>query len=165
MPRFTCSALVLAALGLLAAGCNDSERDTAEESARRTATTLASGAEAATRLNATLTGASEAPTTGDPDATGTASVNLDASKGEVCYEVSAQKIDRPVGMHIHEAAAGQSGPVVVALSTPTATDTITKGCVNAEATLIARIVARPSYYVNLHTDRYPQGAVRGQLSQ
>jgi CHRD domain-containing protein len=45
-------------------------------------------------------------------------VNLDVSKGEVCYEVAVQKIDRPVGMHIHEREAGKSGDVVVPLTTP-----------------------------------------------
>ena len=162
------SAAVLIALVLMAAGCGEAEDEAekAEEEARRTATTLANRAEAATRLTATLTGAAEAPSTGDRDGTGTARVNLDATKGEVCYEVSVQKIDRPVGMHIHEGATGTSGPIVVPLTTPTATDTTTKGCANADRTLIGRIAAKPGdFYVNVHSATYPQGAVRGQLSQ
>ena len=168
MRRRTIGAAGLIALAVVTAGCGDAENEAerAEEEARRAATTLANRAEAATRLTATLTGAAEAPSAGDPDGTGTASVNLDATKGEVCYEVSVQKIDRPVGMHVHEGQTGKSGPIVVPLTTPTATDTTTKGCANADRTLIGRIAATPGdFYVNVHSATYPQGAVRGQLSQ
>ncbi len=165
-------ALVATMLVLLAAACGD-EAETArrtattlEDSARRTATTAANRVEGATRLNATLTGAAEVPQKGDPDGTGTAMVNLDVTKGEVCYEVSVQKIDKPVGMHIHEGEAGKSGRVVVSLTTPAASDTTTKGCTQADGALIGRITANPNnFYVNVHSDKYPDGAVRGQLSQ
>lgn len=160
--------LVIGAMVLLSAACGDSkdEADKAADSARQTATSVQNRAEAGTRLTANLTGAAEAPTAGDPDGAGTAMVNLDVSKGEVCYEVTAQRIDRPTGMHIHEGAAGQSSPVKVPLTPPTASNTTTKGCASADATLIGRIVAKPAdFYVNVHSDAYPQGAVRGQLSQ
>lgn len=161
-------AAVLAALALVSAGCGDSqdEADKAEDAARRTATSAVQGAEATTRLSATLTGAAEAPTPGDPDGAGTASVNLDVTKGQVCYEVTAQKIDRPTGMHIHEGPAGKSGGIVVPLTTPTATDTTTKGCADADRALMGRMAATPGgFYVNVHSAAHPQGAVRGQLSQ
>jgi hypothetical protein len=161
------SACVSAALAmaLAMAGCGDDAEET-EESARQTATSIAGRLEGATRLSASLSGASEVPTAGDPDATGRATVNLDVSKGEVCYEVAVQKIDRPVGMHIHEGERGKSGDIVVPLNTPTAGDTTTTGCANVDATLIGRIAATPgNFYVNVHTQTYPQGALRGQLSQ
>lgn len=161
--------VVAAALVLATAACGDDAEEEAEDvrrEAEQTATSVADRAEQATRFTATLTGAAEVPSRGDPDGTGTATVNIDASKGEVCYEVAVQKLDRPVGMHIHEAEAGRSGPVVVPLTTPTATDTTTTGCTNADRSLLGRIVAQPrDFYVNVHTDTYPQGAVRGQLSQ
>ena len=165
MRKGACTAVAVAALVLGTAACGD-EAEEAEEGARQAATTVAERAEEATRLTATLTGAAEAPARGDPDGTGTATVNLDVTKGEACYEVSVQKIDRPVGMHIHEGEAGKAGPVVVPLSTPAATDTTTSGCAEIERTLMGRIAANPeNFYVNVHTDAYPQGAVRGQLSQ
>lgn len=154
-------ACVIAVLALGMVGCG-----AAEDTARQVATTVAERAERATRLNATLTGSTEVPGPGDPDGAGTATVNLDVSKREVCYEVSAQKIDRPVGMHIHEGERGQSGGIVVPLTTPTATETTTTGCTNVDAALIGRMAATPgNFYVNVHSDAYPQGAVRGQLSQ
>ncbi len=158
-------ACVVAALVLALAGCGD-EAEEVEEGARQTATSVAGRLEGATRLKATLTGAAEVPRPGDPDGTGTATVNIDVSKREVCYEVTAQKIDRPTGMHIHEAEAGKSGDVVVPLTTPTASDTTTTGCANVDATLIGRMTATPAnFYVNVHSEAFPQGAVRGQLSQ
>ncbi len=157
------AAIVAVVLGT--AGCGD-EADRAEDDARRTATSVADRLEGATRLTATLSGASEVPTPGDPDATGRATVNLDVSKTEVCYEVAVQRIDRPVGMHIHQGEAGRAGDVVVPLTTPTASDTTTTGCANVDATLIGRMAANPdNFYVNVHTAAHPQGAVRGQLSR
>ena len=164
-------AVVMAAVVLVTGACGDDDDDEgtlerAEEEAREAATTVASTVEAATRLKATLTGAAEAPTAGDPDGTGTATVNLDASKSQVCFEVSVQNIDRPVGMHIHEGEVGKAGPVVVPLPTPTTIATPATGCVDADRDLIGRIGANPSdFYVNVHTQPFPQGAVRGQLSQ
>jgi hypothetical protein len=156
---------VVAALAFALVGCGD-DGEEVEESVRDAATSVARRVEGATRLRATLTGAAEVPTAGDPDATGTATVNIDASKGEVCYEVAVQKIDRPTGLHIHEGEAGKAGDVVVPLTTPTASDTTTTGCANADAALIGRLSANPDdFYVNVHSQTYPQGAARGQLSQ
>ncbi len=160
------SAVVVATLVLVTAACGDDDGDEVEQSARRTATTAANRLEATTRLTATLDGSSEVPAPGDPDGAGRATVNLDVSKRQVCFEVFVERIDRPVGMHVHEGEAGKSGPVVVPLTTPTATDTTTTGCADAEGDVMGRIAATPrNFYVNVHSDRYPQGAVRGQLSQ
>ncbi len=156
---------LVAALVLVMAGCGD-EADEAEDTARDTATTVASALENVTRLKATLTGSTEVPGPGDPDGAGTASVNIDVTKRELCYEVSVQRIGRPTGMHIHEGESGKAGDIVVPLTTPTASDTTTKGCSNIDAGLMGRITATPQrFYVNVHSDTHPQGAVRGQLAQ
>jgi CHRD domain len=164
--RRTVAALVLVVVALVLAGCGDDDADDVEDSLRDTATSVADRVEGATRLKAALTGGTEVPTPGDTDATGTATVNVDVTEGQVCYEVAVQKIDRPTGMHIHEGEAGKSGDIVVALTTPTASDTTTTGCADADAALLGRLTANPDdFYVNVHTATYPQGAARGQLSQ
>ena len=156
---------VIVALALVMVGCSD-EAEEAEDTVRGAVSTIAEQVEQASRLSTTLSGPAEVPTAGDPDGTGTATVNLDIIKGELCYEVAVQKLDPPVAMHIHEAERGKSGDIVVPLTTPTGGDTTTIGCANPEATLIARMAARPGdFYVNVHTQTHPQGAVRGQLSQ
>jgi hypothetical protein len=57
-----------------------------------------------------------------------------------------------------------AGPIVVALKPPTSG--VSGGCTRAAPALVSAIVANPSnYYVNVHNAPYPEGAIRGQLSQ
>ena len=64
--------------------------------------------------------------------------------------------------HIHAGTNGRSGAVVVALST--APRLHHQGCVSVSPTLGKAIMSKPSgYYVNIHSIRYPAGAVRAQL--
>ena len=160
---------VLAALVVATGACGDDgdkAADKAENAARQAATTVANKVEGATRLSATLSGSNEVPGPGDTDGTGTATVNVDVSKTQVCYEVRVQRLDHPTAMHIHQAEAGKAGDVVVPLTPPTSGDGTASGCANADAPLLGRLVATPSnFYVNVHTDAFPQGAIRGQLSQ
>jgi hypothetical protein len=110
-----------------------------------------------------LTGEAEAPA-GDPVATGTATVRLRAGQGQVCYQIATTDLPTAVAAHIHIGAAGASGNVVVPLKTPNA-DGKSSGCANAARPLVAQILAGPaSYYLNVHTGEFPNGAIRGQLS-
>ena len=123
-----------------------------------------------TRFATTLTGAEEvnsegSPNQGDSDGQGFAFISLPADRNEVCFGVMAEDIELPVmAAHIHEAPAGQNGPVVVPLLTEPDEDGFFSGCVAASATQIEEIRTDPSsYYVNVHNQEFPGGAVRGQL--
>jgi hypothetical protein len=115
-------------------------------------------------FNVTLAGEAESPA-GDPVATGTATVRLRAGQGQLCYQLAANNLSGPaVAAHIHKAAAGASGPVIIPLATPGA-DGKAGGCVAVARALVAQILAAPaSYYVNVHTGEFPAGAIRGQLT-
>ena len=66
--------------------------------------------------------------------------------------------------HIHEAPAGQAGPVVVPLAAPT--DGTSSGCVTLEREELKEIAKNPDdYYVNVHNAEFPAGALRGQLGK
>jgi hypothetical protein len=113
-------------------------------------------------FQAALTG--EAEGTGDPVATGTATLRLRAGQGQVCYKLAATNLPAAVAAHIHHGEVGASGPVVVPLQTPDAAGT-SGGCAAVARTLVAAILADPaSYYVNVHTGEFPAGAIRGQLT-
>ena len=110
-----------------------------------------------------LTGESETPA-GDPVGTGTSTIRLRAGQGQVCYQLAVENLPPAAAAHIHRGASGVAGPVVVPLTTPGA-DGKSSGCAPAARTLVSAILAQPaSYYVNVHTEEFQAGAVRGQLT-
>lgn len=117
------------------------------------------------KLATTLTGAAEVPGPGDPDGSGSATIRLRVGKAQVCFTITVSYITLPAqAAHIHEAAAGQSGPVVVPLFVTPDADGTASGCVSASRALVKEILKNPEdYYVNVHTSDFPAGAVRGQL--
>ena len=117
------------------------------------------GLAAATTLMAALAGANETAG-GDPDGTGSFTVEIDADSGDFCYTIKAAKIAAPTMVHVHSGAAGADGPPVVTLSMGEDL------CIAAEPDVLRPIVANPAgFYVNVHTGDFPKGAVRGQLAK
>jgi hypothetical protein len=114
-------------------------------------------------LSATLTGEAETPA-GDPVATGTATVRLRLGQGQACFTLDAKNLpSAAVAAHIHSAAAGAVGGIVVPLKTPDSSGS-SSGCVVAARAVVKQILASPArFYANVHTSGFPGGAVRGQL--
>lgn len=116
-----------------------------------------------TTYTASLTGAAEVPGPGDPNGSGMAEISIvDEVVDQVCYEITVTGIAPATAAHIHRGAAGESGPPVVTLEAPS--DGEVSGCASSTDPVIDAIKANPSgYYVNVHNEEYPAGAVRGQL--
>ena len=115
-------------------------------------------------LTATLTGAAEVPGPGDTDGTGTAQITLNHGQGEVCYELTVDKIAAANAAHIHSGAVDKAGPPIANLTAPT--NGSSKGCVSLDKDKINDIIQNPAnYYVNVHNAEFPDGAVRGQLTK
>ncbi len=113
-------------------------------------------------LQADLTGAAEVPGPGDPDGSGEASMDL-VGDGLLCLRIHVRGIQTPMAAHIHEGGPGVAGPVVVTLPTPSFNTAF--GCVDIDPVLFDDIVANPGdYYVNVHNEGFPAGAVRGQIT-
>ena len=113
------------------------------------------------QLSTTLSGAEETAAA-DVDGSGTATLRIQASKGQVCYTLDVSDIEPATAAHIHQAPAGVNGPVVVPLTPPT--EGTSSGCVEVLLSLARDILRNPEdYYVNVHNADYPAGAVRGQL--
>ena len=111
------------------------------------------------KFEAYLLGKSEIPKAA-PAGKATAKITITGTK--VCWKFLAVKgIDKPVVAHIHKGGAKvANGAVVVPLGGKYAA----KGCTTSTAAIVNGIVKNPKgYYVNIHTKKYPNGAVRGQL--
>jgi len=118
------------------------------------------------RFTAALTGENEAPGPGDPDGLGIALVTINPATGLVCINVDAEGIDPIVAYHIHEAPEGMPGPVRVNFEVPPGNTEIDLAtCTESTPEQAQAIVANPAgFYVNLHTEPFPDGAIRGQLT-
>jgi CHRD domain len=116
-------------------------------------------------LATTLTGAAEVPGPGDLDASGTAFITLNQGQGEVCFDLSWARIDGTVtAAHIHIGSATVAGPVVVGLFAGSFAGTAS-GCVSGVSEELIKAIRQDpeNYYVNIHSDVFPAGAIRGQL--
>jgi CHRD domain len=118
-------------------------------------------------FTADLTAEAEVPTPGPDGATGSAFITIDDETNEVCFELTIDGLaqdDAVIMAHIHEGAEGVAGDVVVPLFTEPPTGEMT-GCVqDVDPSIVAAITGDPAgYYVNIHSEQFPDGAVRGQL--
>jgi len=131
----------------------------------QTVTTAALSQEQPFLLTATLLGIAEVPGPGALPSVGSAAVQVDQGRGMVCYVLHVINLDTPTAAHIHEGAVDAAGPVVVPFNPPTGENS--NGCVsNVDSAVVSRLVSNPSgFYVNVHTNDFPDGAARGQLGR
>lgn len=120
------------------------------------------------KLKANMTGAAEVPGPGDGNGSGTAFVTLKPATHKICFAVTFNRIGRPIAGHIHKGGRAVAGNIVVVIferangaSSPV--NTCARGVAGS---LIRDIREHPGrYYVNLHTNALPNGAIRGQLKR
>ncbi len=116
------------------------------------------------RFDIAMTGAAEVPGPGDPDGAGTATLRVNGGQGVIAYELSVTNLAAATAAHIHRGVAGEAGPVVVPLRTPSSGSI--KDTVHVDKALLQEILRNPSaFYVNVHNADFPAGAIRGQLSR
>jgi hypothetical protein len=131
-------------------------------------------AKGAARLEATLGAAEEVPGPGDPDLTATADLVVNPRNGSVCYDVeldaTTSGADTVVALHIHPGLAGTAcvagQDCTLAVDLDFANEGL-EGCVKKVGKqLLNSIVDQPDqFYLNVHTARFPAGAIRGQLEK
>lgn len=111
-----------------------------------------------------LLGSNEVPA-GDPDGMADAEISVSDSFDQVCWEVkNVRGIGDVTAAHIHFGRAGTNGPPVFTLTK--SNEGRWQGCKDGREWTENRLQGNPSdFYVNLHTAEYPNGAIRGQLSQ
>ncbi len=69
-----------------------------------------------------------------------------------------------VAAHIHLGARGKNGIALVALCGPPACKSPMVGTANSVTDDIAALMSKAGAYVNVHTDKNPEGEVRGEIS-
>jgi hypothetical protein len=114
------------------------------------------------RLYASLTGRAEQPGQGQLNGRGSATVRVNQATQQVCYSVDFRNVPNVTMAHIHRGAPGVAGPPVVTLhrSSPRAF----QGCARVGRALARNLVGSPrAFYVNVHNNRFPDGAIRGHL--
>ena len=115
-------------------------------------------------LSASLSAENEVGSGGEPGATGSAAITLNQGRGEICFVLDLSDVTAPTRAHIHEAPVGVNGPIVADFF-ETGDPVVTDGCTSATSDLVKEIRKSPAdYYVNVHSEAFRPGAVRGQLA-
>jgi hypothetical protein len=97
---------------------------------------------------------------GDPNGTGDAKVIVHPNK--VCYVLRTDDVRKPTAAYIRTAPRGKNGPVVAYLKVPRGG--YSSGCITDRPLAKALRLEPGKYYVEVDSKRYPDGAVRGQLT-
>jgi hypothetical protein len=126
------------------------------------ATTAGPALAAHATLHANLRGQNEVPGPGKNNASGSATVRVNTASNQVCYSLSVSNLPRPTMAHIHRGRAGTSGPPVVTLHNPAGG--ASHGCTRVARGIARNLLSSPrGFYVNVHSQAFADGAIRGQL--
>ena len=115
-------------------------------------------------LSAKLKGKEEVPGPGDNDGAGEAQLETKIAKSKLCYLVEFEDIGTATAAHVHKGAKGEDGKIVIPLFEE-ATESPAEDCIKVESERkLKKIAKNPAdFYVNVHTEEFPDGAIRGQL--
>ncbi|MDF2179996.1 CHRD domain-containing protein [Aliiglaciecola sp. CAU 1673] len=104
-------------------------------------------------------GAEEVPAV-TTDASAVGAITLNTLTGEIIANMQVADMT-PTMAHIHAGAVGENGPVVLPFSNPeAATWTLSATLDDAQQSLMQS----SGLYVNFHSDAYPNGEIRGQIT-
>ena len=113
---------------------------------------------------------------------GTAKFLVNENNSQISYWINVTGIKKINQAHVHNGTRGQDGDIVVSLlsnsksakgnATPPMigfNGNITKGDLRGpmqgkDISDLITLMGNGSAYVNIHTDKYPKGAIRGQIS-
>ena len=131
-------------------------------------------------FTATLSGSDEVPPT-ESNSTGTAKFQVNENNSQVSYWVNITGIKKENQAHIHNGTSGENGDIVATLSKGKSAKgddrppqigfagNITKDDLQGpmkgkESSDLVTLMNDGGAYANVHTDKYPKGAIRGQIA-
>ncbi len=100
---------------------------------------------------------------GDRNGRGSFTGIIDGNR--LCSGITVANIADPIAAHIHRGTKGEDGPVVVTLKHPRKGDPGSSSrCTAISSSLADELRSNPQgFYVNVHNEAFPDGAVRGQI--
>jgi len=126
----------------------------------------------------TLNGKNEEPSRPDVTATGISGFIINSGNSKVWYQIEAEGLNGVTQAHIHSGIAGKNGPVVATLfkgNKDSVNGALVQGSITAdklEGPLKGKSISdlidlfnKASAYVNVHTETFPDGEIRGQISK
>ncbi len=119
------------------------------------------GTKTGTSLTALLSGNEETPPVNSA-ATAMAHFSLSDDQTQLTYDVQVMGLASPaIAMHLHRGARGAPGDIVYTLNTPF--NGMAAGMVTLNPADLAMLLNQ-GFYLNIHTQNYPGGEIRGQVS-
>jgi CHRD domain len=153
---------VLAAVALvaLASGCGGGGGKKTAGTTTTTSMTATSANGKVTVVSARLSATLVVPKKGPPGAKGTVVIRLDPRTQKACWTLALTGAPGALSAHVHFGKGKELGPVVIPLGDRYAA----RGCVLVPVRSLRAVASAPgSYYVDVHTRKYLDGAVRGPL--
>lgn len=99
----------------------------------------------------------------DTDGYGIARIKVNTDNNEVCIRMKVFDIQTATAAHIHSGNVGEAGQTMVLLPTPDNNGNA-RGCVLVGDSLAKALLTTPSgYFVQIHNQDFPNGAIKGQL--
>ena len=115
-------------------------------------------------LTARLRGATGDQGAGDADGEGTAILEANPGRDELCLTLEVSGTGRVTSAHVHATSAGMGARVVALFAEPAPGSG--RQCVTVPDEVIKGIRKEPgNYHVDVHTTEFPNGAIRGQLTK
>lgn len=111
----------------------------------------------------------EVPGGGDPDGQGSATLDLDRNKQQVCFSITWTRLRGVVtALHLNAAARGAEGPPWIDFFTMQSfpgARSMASGCIASSSDKIDAVISNPAgYYFTVDSTTYSKGAIRGQLA-
>ena len=127
---------------------------------------------------AILNGKNEVPSHSDVTATGMAGFIVNTAKTKIWYQIEAEGLKKVTQAHIHSGKSGENGPVVATLfkgNKDTVNGALVQGSITSDKLVgplkgksisdLVNLIEKSSAYVNVHTESFPDGEIRGQISK
>ena len=112
---------------------------------------------------ATLRGNADPAEPGDPDGSGRASVTVHLGRELLCVAVTTSGTAPVTSVHVHEASATSTEPIVTA---PAPASDGSPACFGVDHRVLRKVRTDPAgHYVEVHNAEFPDGALRGSLEQ